>query len=443
MKRHIVYLILAAAGVALLGAPAHAHDVKDPVCRMMVDSDTTQFKHKLGGKTFYFCSKQCEARFGAAPEKYEKLAEQLETAKAREYTVDLQTTPAQPVAGQPVEMALTIRYADDKTLVKSFEVVHEKFVHLLMVSEDLAWFEHQHPVRGKDGIFRLTWHFPRPGRYTLYADFTPADGDNQVLPLPLTVGGGPAMTLPLKPDTRYLKQVGDYRVELRLTTLPGDQGADLRMEKPTILTYTIRDRHGRPIRDMQPFIGAMGHLIAISQDGREVVHTHVVQPATAATAPHSKLHVTRAMATAKGPAFSFKLTLPSAGLYKTWAQFMHDNRVVTVPFTFQVEDVWGKSARAATPAARGPHAGIQRATVVIDGAYSPAAVSVKSGRPVELTFIRKEAVGCGDVLQFPSLRLTRTLKAGQKTVVAFTPKKSGTIAFTCGMGMYRGQVVVK
>jgi YHS domain-containing protein/plastocyanin len=443
MKRDIAYLILVAAGVALLGAPAHAHDVKDPVCRMMVDSDTTQFKHKLGGKTFYFCSKQCESRFAAAPEKYEKLAEQLETANARGYTVDLQTTPAQPMARQPVEMAVAIRYADDKTLVKSFEVVHEKFLHLLMVSEDLAWFEHQHPVRGEDGIFRLKWHFPRPGRYTLYADFTPADGDNQVLPLPLSVGGGRVKTLPLKPDTRYLKQVGDYRIELRLATLPGDLGPDLRMEKPAILTYTIRDRHGRLVRDMQPFIGAMGHLIAISRDGKEVVHTHVVQPAAPAMAAHSGLHVTPAMATATGPAFSFKLTLPSAGLYKTWAQFMHDNRVLTVPFTFQVDDIWGTTARAPARAAAARRETVQRATIVIDGQYKPAAVAVKPGKPVELTFVRKEGTGCGDVLQFPSLRLRRTLKAGEKTVVAFTPKKSGTIAFTCGMGMYRGQVIVR
>jgi plastocyanin domain-containing protein len=153
------------------------------------------------------------------------------------------------------------------------------------------------------------------------------------------------------------------------------------------------------------------------------------------------LVVTPDMATEKGPAFSFKLTVPTSGLYKTWAQFMHDNRVVTVPFTFRVADLWdsASSASAAKPVGQN---GVQRATIVIDGQYRPASVTVKAGRPVQLTFVRKEDAGCGDVLQIPSLGLKRILKPGQKTIITFTPKKAGTIAFTCRMNMYRGQVIV-
>jgi len=80
---------------------------------------------------------------------------------------------------------------------------------------------------------------------------------------------------------------------------------------------------------------------------------------------------------------------------------------------------------------------------VIDGGYQPATVTVKAGRPVQLTFFRKEKTGCGDVVQFPTLGVKRTLKTGEKAVVSFTPSKPGTVPFTCGMSMYRGQVVVK
>jgi plastocyanin len=85
----------------------------------------------------------------------------------------------------------------------------------------------------------------------------------------------------------------------------------------------------------------------------------------------------------------------------------------------------------------------QRATIVINGGYSPARINVKAGRPVQLTFIRNEQSGCGEVVQFPTLGLKRTLATGEKTVITFTPKKAGTISFTCGMGMYKGQVVAK
>ena len=79
---------------------------------------------------------------------------------------------------------------------------------------------------------------------------------------------------------------------------------------------------------------------------------------------------------------------------------------------------------------------------MIDGEYQPATVTVKAGKPVQLTFVLKETSGCGDVLQFPSLGLKRTLKPGQKTVISFTPGKRGAIRFTCGMDMYRGQIIV-
>lgn len=448
MRRVTLLSFLQILVVGLLAGPALAHDVKDPVCRMMVDSDTTKFKHKLGNKTFYFCSKRCEESFASNPAKYEKLAEQLEKQDLHDYTVDLETNQA-PVAGMPVGMTLAIRYADSKELVRDFEVVHERFLHLLMVSEDLSWFEHQHPVRGKDGLFRLAWTFPRPGRYRLYADFTPADGDNQVKQLPLTVGGGSATTVPLTPDRGRVKRVGDYRVELRM------RPASLRMERPTLLTFIIRDRRGRPVHDIQPFIGAMGHLIAISQDGHEVVHTHVLQASTQGSLEKEALPVSPGMVTEKGPAFTFKLTLPTGGLYKTWAQFMRDNRVITVPFSFQVEGLWEKTTAtrtpsdewektaAAAPTKPGRQASVQQATVVIDGGYQPATVRVKVGRAVQITFVRKEKTGCGDVVQFPTLGEKHTLKPGEKAVVSFTPSKPGAVPFTCGMGMYKGAVVAR
>ena len=432
------------AWLALGEAPAQAHDVKDPVCRMTVDSDTAKWKHKLGNKSFYFCAKQCQVSFAKNPAKYEKLAAQLEKQDLHEYTVELQTSPA-PVAGQPVELAFAIRYAKDKKLVQQFETIHERLFHLLMVTEDLSWFEHQHPVRGKDGIFRKTWTFPRPGKYILYADFTPADGDNQVKPLPITIGGGPEQTHALTPDRKRVKQVGDYRVELQLR--PGM----VRMEKPTVLTYIVRDRQGRPLRNMQPFIGAPGHLIAISQDGKEVVHTHAIHGSAARPREQGAVHVTPAMSSEKGPAFSFKLTTPTGGLYKTWAQFMHNHRVLTVPFTFHVQELWGSQPRATSPARSsktasnkaGNSGGALKQTVLINGEYKPARFSVKAGRPVQLTFVRQPGDGCGDVVQFPSLGIKRTLKHGGKTVVQFTPRKRGVVNFTCGMQMYRGQVNVQ
>jgi hypothetical protein len=302
-----------------------------------------------------------------------------------------------------------------------------------MTSEDMSWFDHQHPVRGEDGLFRLTWTFPRAGKYRLYADFTPADGDNQIRPLSLTVAGGPERRLPLTPDTARAKRVGDLRFQIQVRP-----GTGLRMEKPALLTYTVRDAHGRPVKDLQPYIGAMGHLLAISQDGKEVVHTHVLQgPTPPGMGGREPLLVSPSMISEKGPVLTFKLTLPSGGLWKTWAQFMRGGKVYTVPFTFFVQDLWSKAPATPRPGRALP------ITIVVDGGYQPDRVSARPGQWVVLAFLLKEKGGCGDVVEFPSLSLRRPLRAGRKTLVAFTPKAAGTIAFTCRMGMYRGQIVVR
>ncbi len=42
--------------------------VKDPVCGMMVDSETTQWKSEYQGATYYFCAPGCKTAFDADPE---------------------------------------------------------------------------------------------------------------------------------------------------------------------------------------------------------------------------------------------------------------------------------------------------------------------------------------------------------------------------------------
>ena len=86
--------------------------------------------------------------------------------------------------------------------------------------------------------------------------------------------------------------------------------------------------------------------------------------------------------------------------------------------------------------------GGQDVTISVRGGYEPAAVHVRSGVPVRLTFDRQETSGCSEEVVFPALGIRKFLPAHEKTQVEFTPSSAGTIEFTCGMGMLRGRVVV-
>ena len=75
--------------------------------------------------------------------------------------------------------------------------------------------------------------------------------------------------------------------------------------------------------------------------------------------------------------------------------------------------------------------------------FEPKSVEVKKGQPVKLAFFRKDGENCGDEVVFPSLNITKKLPVGETVTVEFTPQEAGEVAFTCGMDMMRGKVVVQ
>lgn len=86
--------------------------------------------------------------------------------------------------------------------------------------------------------------------------------------------------------------------------------------------------------------------------------------------------------------------------------------------------------------------GIQEITVRVEGSYQPDVIRVQAGRPVRLLFDRREDVGCSDTVVLPDFGVSKPLPAFAKTAVEFTPTKDGEYAFSCGMNMYRGKLLV-
>src|SRR3954470_24215837 len=54
----------------LAGLPGDPRLARDPVCGMTVDPHTTMHRHEHAGRTYYFCSSGCGAKFAADPTKY-------------------------------------------------------------------------------------------------------------------------------------------------------------------------------------------------------------------------------------------------------------------------------------------------------------------------------------------------------------------------------------
>jgi hypothetical protein len=227
-----------------------------------------------------------------------------------EYRLDLE--PLSRVAGtKRRRLAFRIREPESDAVVEMFTNAHQQLLHLFVIGRDLRFFAHEHPERVGDR-FELSLDLD-PGAYMLIADFLPTAGSPQMVHQAIVVPGTGAM----KPaaatlvEDRADKTVGDVRVRMETPSLLAGRRATIR--------FTVSDAaSGAVVTNLQPYLGASGHLLIVSSDLTQAVHAH---PDGAPTA---------------GPAIAFEALMPAPGLYKLWVQFQRGGRVMKAPFVVAV-----------------------------------------------------------------------------------------------------------
>lgn len=81
--------------------------------------------------------------------------------------------------------------------------------------------------------------------------------------------------------------------------------------------------------------------------------------------------------------------------------------------------------------------------ILVEGGYVPSVISVKQGKAVTINFLRKDTNSCLEEVVFPEFKIRKTLSLNEKVSISVTPKQKGEFAFSCGMGMYHGKIIVK
>ncbi len=331
------------------------------------------------------------------------------------YHADLRTYPARARAGAPVKLSFAIQGPDGKA-VTNLDIVHEKLIHLLIVSRDLDEFYHIHPLPTPAHTFDVTNVFPHGGAYRLYADYEPHGGGGVVDALDLQVDGPPRPPVRLVPDASPVKTAGPFRMTLS-TDKPLVAGADM------VLRFRVEDaKSGAPVRNLQRYLGAWAHIAIVSEDLKDFIHAHPFDPGT----PNGQ----------SPPVIEVATGFRRPGLYKLWIQIQRNSVVTPVPFVIRV------AGQAQAPA--GPDAPRDAILVTVSAAgYSPASIEAKVGRPLKLAFYRPDAQNCGGIVNFPDLHVSQELPPGKTTVLTVVPRKSGPLSFACKMGMLKGQLIVK
>lgn len=224
------------------------------------------------------------------------------------YALDLRTPRVE--AGEPAELRFAVVDEGTSRNVTAFRTDHGKELHLIVASNDLTTYRHLHPVRAADGTWSTPVDLPEAGGYRVFADFTPdvKNAEDLTLGADLAVSGD-ASPEPLPREERTVTADG-YEVTLDGALRPG-AGSELELEV---------EKDGRPVTDLQPYLGAYGHLVALRAGDLAYLHVHPNgEPGDGRTKP--------------GPEVSFTATAPSAGAYRLFLDFRHEGKVRTAAFT--------------------------------------------------------------------------------------------------------------
>jgi len=213
------------------------------------------------------------------------------------HTLDLARVTAAP--GKRFELRFAIRDAKGE-VVRDFDVEHTKRMHLIVARRDLTGFQHLHPTQADDGTWSAPVKLDDPGNYRVFADFSRRE-------TPRTLGAD--LTVDGKVETSPLPAAADSDTVdgLKVALDSHDPNAGGEAE----LGFKVT-RNGRPV-DVQPYLGARGHLVALREGDLAFLHVHPDEDR-----------------------LSFVAEFPSAGRYRLFLQFKTGGLVHTAAFTQKV-----------------------------------------------------------------------------------------------------------
>ena len=231
----------------------------------------------------------------------------LHVPERLEFPLEMTHAPDAVKPGDSVDLTLRVLDPDTNRTATRFELVHEKLMHLFVVSENLQFFAHEHPQLQSDGTFHLTVHVPYGGMYRVLADYYPVGGVPQLAVDTFFAIGqseGPHLTPAVAPA----------KAENLIAALHTDPEQPL-AGLETKMFFTIH-----PADKLEPYLGAWGHMLAASEDLIDLIHLHPF------------------LSDGRG-GIQFNVIFPRSGLYRIWTQFQRNSVVNTVAFTLPVKEV--------------------------------------------------------------------------------------------------------
>lgn len=239
-----------------------------------------------------------------------EMAPVADKSRAESVKAIFKLTNDNPQPNQDTTITVNIQDSNGNP-IDNFDDNHEKQMHMIIVSKDLSFFNHIHPEYQGKGVFTVTTQFPTGGEFEIISDFSPTTIGAMSKSQWLKVQGTAPTAKPIKPDASLKNIVDGKEITLSFNHLMANMELNLNFNMKDAQTKT-------PITNLQPYLGAVGHVVILNQEGGEYLHVHPVDEKST------------------GPDAKFMATFPHSGVYKIWGQFQENGKVFTVPFVVKI-----------------------------------------------------------------------------------------------------------
>jgi len=227
------------------------------------------------------------------------------------YKMMFSSVPAEIELGKQTMISLTPQIAGKENEQVPLDVEHDKKIHLIMVSNDLSWFDHQHPEYDASGSYNLPYTFKNGGAYLLFADYKPTGSNHALEKINVNVKGKAPATKTYS-NAQLSSKIGDFTVTLTPETGKAIQSGTLQHIRGVVT------KGGKPLdaNTLENYLGAKAHMVVIGVDDKNYLHVH---PGV------------------ENGNFDLHTTFEKPGIYRAWIQFQSEGKVYTADFVIKVE----------------------------------------------------------------------------------------------------------
>ncbi len=322
----ITVAVIAIGTIALLSACNNNSSTEKTTATDTVAQTAEEHAHK------YRCPMNCEKgktydKEGTCPVCGMKLEHFDGTDNELTYKMAYASTPVQIESSKAATLLFTPTIVGKENEAVALDVQHEKKIHLIVVSNDLSYFEHIHPDLQADGSYKIgvlekgktytngpgknETRFEYGGDYTLFADYLPSGGSHQVEKISVNVKGAAKPSITYSAD-KLTGSSDNFLVTLKATGNKLITGAQMH-----ISGMLMKDGKEIDVNTLENYLGAKAHMVVVSLNDKEYLHVHP---------------------DVSGGKFDLHTTFKMPGIYRGWIQFKSGDKVHTVDFTMNVKN---------------------------------------------------------------------------------------------------------